>query len=445
LAENTGPSRAVQRIPLPEGTLPVGAGLLIAGVASYAFFIVGKGALGDEAFKPLASLWFATFALAPGFFLPLEQEVGRALAGRRALGQGGRPVVKRVITLGAIIAAIVSTAILALSPYLTSELFDGNWVMTVALVVAFVCYAPAHLARGICSGTGRFRSYAIVMGTDGVVRIVCSLLLAIAGVTLVGAYGFVVALAPLVGVTYIASRGSLRTSDGPPADWHEVTQNLGWLLMGSVLAAGLVNAGPLATDLLSDPDQAAEVTQFANAVLLARVPLFLFQAVQAALLPRLARLAAKGDLQEFRNGFKRLMGVVLGVGMLGTVGALTFGPIIFDIVFEPTVDINSRRTLTLLALGSSCYMIALATAQAVIALHGHSLVAAGWAIGMGTFVVVTAIAGDDLFLRVELGLLAGSSAAMITFALALRSRLRSEARADAGSIMEAFADRPVEG
>ena len=42
-------------------------------------------------------------------------------------------------------------------------------------------------------------------------------------------------------------------------------------------------------------------------MLLARIPLFMFQAVQAALLPRLSRLAAKGELDEFRAGLKRLL------------------------------------------------------------------------------------------------------------------------------------------
>ena len=65
---------APRRVPLPEGTLPVGFALLIAGVATYAFFKVGTSALGgEEEFAPIAALWFATFALAPGFFLPLEQ------------------------------------------------------------------------------------------------------------------------------------------------------------------------------------------------------------------------------------------------------------------------------------------------------------------------------------------------------------------------------------
>lgn len=83
------------RIPLPEGTVPVAIGLVISGVASYAFFKVGQQALGKEDFKPIVALWFTTFALVPGFFMPVEQEVGRALAHRRALNQGGRPVVQK--------------------------------------------------------------------------------------------------------------------------------------------------------------------------------------------------------------------------------------------------------------------------------------------------------------------------------------------------------------
>ena len=82
------------RTPLPEGTLPVGAALLIGGIATYAFFKIGTWAVGGaDEFNPISSLWFATFALAPGFFLPLEQEIGRALSHRRPIGEGGRPVV----------------------------------------------------------------------------------------------------------------------------------------------------------------------------------------------------------------------------------------------------------------------------------------------------------------------------------------------------------------
>jgi len=430
------------RVPLPEGTISVGIGLLIAGVASYAFFKVGTWALGsDAAFAPVSALWFATFALAPGFFLPLEQELGRALAHRRALGQGGRPVVRKVATLGAVLASIVGLVIIFASPVITRAYFDGDWVMVIALLVAFAAYAPAHIARGISSGNGRFHSYAVVMGADGVVRIALCVMLAVVGVKTAGPFGFAVALAPLPGVLYVWSRRQLRTEAGPDAEWNEVTPNLGWLLLGSVFAASLVNAGPVAVNLLADTSQADLVTAFAYGVLLARVPLFLFQAVQAALLPRLSRLAARNELDEFRSGLKRLMMLVLAVGVVGVVGAFLLGPPVIERVYGADL---SRQTLTMLALGSATYMLALAIAQAVIALKGHALVSMGWAVGMATFLVVTWLSSDDLYFRVELGLVSSSMTALAFFAFALRSRLRSGVVPTHGSLLEAMTDMPLE-
>ena len=386
-AEPASPSR-----PFPEGTLPVGIALLIAGVATYAFFKVGKSALGgDEEFKPISALWFATFSLAPGFFLPLEQELGRALAHRRATGEGGRPVVRRVVLLGAMLAGVVLLALAILSPVITEHYFDGDWVMMGALAVAFVAYAPAHLARGICSGTGRFRDYAIIMGSDGVVRILLCIMLAAIGVTAAGPYGLAVGLAPLFAVGLVTVRGRLKTQPGPESTWNEVTPNLGWLLIGSVFGAALLNAGVVAATLLADEEEAELVTHFGFGVLLARIPLFLFQAVQAALLPRLSRLAARNELDEFRSGLRALMMIVIGVGVVGTAGAFILGPFVIEMFYDAEL---SGRTLAMLALSSACYMVALATAQAVIALQGHALVALGWAIGICTFVLTTWLAGD---------------------------------------------------
>ena len=427
---------------VPEGTLPVGAGLLIAGIASYAFFKVGQQALGQEDFKPIVALWFATFALAPGFFMPIEQEVGRALAHRRALGQGGRPVIRKVVPLAAIFAAVVSTLVLAGSPWLTKDFFEHYWVVTVALLVAFAAYAPTHLARGICSGSGRFTDYGIVMGMDGATRIIGCIVLWLVGIKVVGAYAMVVAVAPLLGVAIVWSRGALRTDDGPPASWSEITPNLGWLLGGSVLAAALVNAAPIGVDILANSSQAEMVTRFGNGVILARVPLFLFQAIQAALLPRLARLAAHGDLTEFRAAFRRLLVAVIGIGVLGVGGSAILGPKVLEVVYEGGLD---RRTLTLLALGSALYMLALGTSQAVIALHGHKWVTLGWAVAMATFVAVTWLSSNDLYLRVELGAVMSSAAALVVFAMALRVRMASGDRPDEDSLFEALSERPFEG
>lgn len=436
------PVAARSRTPLPEGTIPVGIALLIAGFATYAFFKVGVASVGgDEEFEPITSLWFTTFALAPGFFLPLEQELSRALAHRRAIGQGTRPVVRKIVLLGAGLTTLVVVVIAAASQILANSLFDGNEFMVLALVLAFSAYAPAHLARGICSGSGRFREYGIILASDGVVRIVLCVALAVIGVTAAGVYGLAVAISPLFAVGYVYVSGGLHTNDGPPASWGEVTPNLGWLLLGSVFAASLLNAGPIAASLLADDDQAAQVTQFSYGVLLARIPLFLFQAVQAALLPRLSQLAARGELNEFRSGLKKLMYIVLVVGVVSTSGALLLGPWMIEIVYGASL---TGRTLALLALSSACYMVALATAQAVIALKGHAFVASGWGIGVATFVLATYWGGEDVFRRVEIGLLASSIAAMTSFAIVLRYKLQSGATPDQGSIMDAITDMPFE-
>ncbi|MEI2422149.1 hypothetical protein V6O07_17855, partial [Arthrospira platensis SPKY2] len=92
------------------------------------------------------------------------------------------------------------------------------------------------MARGVCSGTGRFREYGIIIASDGVIRIVLTLVLAAIGISAVGPYAFAVGLAPIFAVGYLAARGSLRTQPGPPAEWSEVTSNLGWLLGGTIFA-----------------------------------------------------------------------------------------------------------------------------------------------------------------------------------------------------------------
>lgn len=434
------PSR--RSLPLPEGTIPVGIGLVVTGAASYAFFKVGQQALGKEMFKPVMTLWFVAFTLVPGFFIPVEQELGRALAHRRALREGGRPVVRRVVPLAAGLAGVLIVAIAAASPWLTEHMFDGHGIVTLSLVAAILAYAVAHVCKGIASGSARFPAYGAILGLDSAVRIAACVVLWLAGVTHVGAYALALALSPLAAIAWVWARGQMRTEDGPSIELRDVTPNLSWLLLGSIMSAALVNAGPLGVDVLASSSEAAKVTAFGNGVILARIPLFMFQAIQAALLPRLARLAAQGDLREFRLGFNRLMVVVGGIAALGVVGSYAVGPFVLDVVYGGGLD---RRTLGLLALSSGMFMLAQSCAQAVIALSGHRLVALGWLAGAVTFVAVTAVASRDLYLRVELGLVASCGLAFVLLLLAMRSRINAGAIPSAESMIDGVFDNPLEG
>jgi O-antigen/teichoic acid export membrane protein len=435
------PTPQASKIALPEGTVTVGIGLFIAGISAYIFFKIGQQALGQDGFKPIVAMWFIAFALAPGFFLPIEQEVSRAIAHRRALGQGGLPVIKRIAPLAIIILLTLVVVIAVFSSSISANMFEGYGMVTFCLVLTLVSYAPMHLARGICSGTGRFGAYGIIIGADGAVRVIGCAVLWLAGVTHVGPYAFMIGFSPIVGVIAVGLAGKLRVDDGPEATWSEVTPNLGWLLMGSLFAAALVNAGPITVDILGNSEPAEVVTRFGNAVIFARIPLFLFQAVQAALLPRLAKLAAQRNLSEFSRGFRQLMILVCGVGVVGTIGAFLAGPQLLDLVYQGGID---RRTMTLLALASAMYMVGLATAQAVIALRGHAIVALGWFASFSGFVLIAWLSSNDLYLRVEMALVGSSLIAIVIFGAALRKLMASDAIFDPESILDAFAERPLD-
>lgn len=427
--------------PLPEGTVAVAAGLAISGVAAYVFLGVANRAIGDDPYAALAQLWFLNFVLAPGFFLPIEQEMGRALAHRRALGQGGLPVVRRAAALGLGLIVILLLVMAAASPLIVDQVLHDSWPLFVALMLSVTGWALTYIVRGALSGSGEFRRFGLLLGADGVLRVVMCVALAAAGVDAPGAYGLTVAMPPFLAIVLSIRGKRSMLQPGPEASWAELTPNLGWLLAGSVLAASLVNAGPLATNLLAEESDKELVASFANGVLISRVPLFMFQAVQSALLPRLAQLAAQREIAEFRDGFRRLMLVVVVVGTAGTVGAFALGPFALETAFDSDL---SRRTLTLLALAASLYMGAVATAQALIALHGHAKVAIGWGIAMATFVVVTLVAGSDLLLRVEIGLVAGSAVGLAAFWLMLQRSLADGDVPDAGSLFEAIHDLPLE-
>jgi len=423
-----------KRSTIPEGTLSIGIGLLVAGVTIYIFFKIGQQALGQEKFKPLVSLWFVMFAIAPGFFLPIEQELSRAVAHRRALNQGVGPVVKKVALLCVVTVVFLLALILLLSPMINDNLFEGNVIITVSLAIAIVTYGALYFTKGLSSGLGKFSAYGFIVGADGAIRVLACTALLLLGVTQLSAYSLIIVITPIIGVMIVLLAGQLKTESGPPATWSEITENLVWLLGGSIFAAALVNAGPLTVDILGDSQDAIRVTQFGNAVLLTRVPLFLFQAVQAALLPRLTRLAARGDLVEFKIGFRRLVVLVIGVGVFGTIGAFLFGPFFLDLVYGGGID---RRTLTLLALASAIYMMALAIAQAVIALRGHRLVALGWLLSFLSYVICAWKVSQDLFLRVEVALVVSSTVALVSFALSLKALLKSGATVDIESVTTA--------
>ena len=406
--------------PLPVGTFSVAVGLLANGIGAYAFLSLAGRGLGPDAFAPLSVLWALSFFAAPGLFLPLEQEVSRAVASRRAREVGAAPVVRHAAIIGAGLLGGVVLLTVASLPISFDALFDEQAMLVAGFLLTLVGYAVAHPVRGLLSGNGRFVDYSIYFGVEGGLRVVAAGLLFLVGAGTAGPYGIALGVVPLLAVAASLVRPRRLVEPGPPSRAGEVTASLGALLAASLLTAGLMNAGPIAVELLATESESAAAGRFLAGLVIARVPLFLFQAVQASLLPRLAHLAGGRQWTEFRHALRRLLLVVGGIGAVATLVAWSIGPFVVTTLFGEEYELSSRD-LALLALSSAGFMVAVTLGQSLIALSSQAHLALAWAAGVLAFVLVTAL-GDDLYLRVELGLVIGTTVVSGVLALLLAAR-----------------------
>jgi O-antigen/teichoic acid export membrane protein len=135
---------------------------------------------------------------------------------------------------------------------------------------------------------------------------------------------------------------------------------------------------------------------------------------------------------------------VIGIGVLGVVGGATLGPFVGKILFGSKFHLGNLD-LALLAAGSGLFILALTLAQALIALLGHRRAMTAWLVGIVTFAVVTALAGSSLFLRVEIGSIAGAAAAAAVMGLHLLRQLRGDVSGESlAALVEQIEHEPLE-
>jgi len=254
--------------------------------------------------------------------------------------------------------------------------------------------------------------------------------LAVLHVTSVGPYGLALVVASYIAfaVAVFGQRGLLLP--GAPASWAEVTSTLWFLLIGSVFVQFLLSIGTAAVKLivyvqhLTSQNSAAGA--FLNSRVIAYIPIFLFQALQAAMLPRLAALSAANRYAEFRALVRQLLLIVGAVGVVTLAGFAGLGPAVTGRLFK-----GSLGSLDFALLSASCtgFMIGQVFGQSLIALQAYRRVAAGWTAGATVFVLVTWLM-QPLFLRVEVGLLLASITAVTVNATLLVPLLRSRHTVD---------------
>lgn len=438
---------AKRRNPLPTGTLVVGAGLLVSGLSAYGFLALAARSLTKAEVAPLSSTWALVFLLGPGLFLPLEQEVSRALAARKVQGLGGAPVVRQAATVGVGMGLAAIVLLIATARLTVDRLFDHQLLLLVGVALGLAGALGGHLTRGTMSGTGHFKGYGVYLGADGLIRFLGCLVCVLVGFETAGWFGIAVGAAGIIAVPVALLVDRPRLEPGPEAPLDEIKETLRFLLLASLAAWSIMNVGPVLVNWFATDAEKDLAGQFMQGLVVARIPLFLFQAIQAALLPKLSGLASAGRISDFRQGLKRLLLVVACLAVAGVIGGTLIGPFAVKVMAGSDYEL-SHRTMGMLAAGSGFYMLALAIAQALIALKGHRRQAFGWVAGLITLLATARFSSDDLYFRVELGLLAGSVVAFLVMGALLVKRVRDagpgELDIESGDFIDALHDIAVE-
>ncbi len=411
---------------------------MVNGIATYAFLVVARRALGDAAYGGLAVLWGLVYILGPGLFQPLEQEIARATANRASRNEGSAPVLRQATRIGLVQLLLVEVAVAAAWPLGLDGLLDHKISLLVALMLSLACFMGAECVRGVLSGRHEFSRYRSYFAAEGSSRLLLAGALAIIGIEAVGAYATAIAVA--FAVAAVVAVGSLRpfVNPGPPAPLGEVTPALGWLLIASLSEAFLLNVGPVAMEIIGKDLGEEAPGVFLNGLIISRVPLFFFQAVRAALLPNLARLAGDDDLNGFRNLQLRLVAAVMGVAGLAVLVMAFVGPWLVNFLFGDEIG---SLDMALLSASGGGLMVFLSLSLGLVALDHTRLAVIGYVVGVAMFPIALTFANEP-FLRVEVALVTAVTAGAVVTAALLRYEYEVHARA--GRLPESDADGSTE-
>jgi O-antigen/teichoic acid export membrane protein len=414
----SGLGRLVQA--LPRGTVTVGAGLGVLGLASYVHLAAAGHVLDDADMSSLSVLWSIVFAVGLGLFVPVEQEMARLVAAGRSTGPGARVVLARGAAFAGGAFGLLLAAIVLLRRPIADRLFAGDVGLVWALAGALGALAVAHTTRGVFAGRGRFGWYGVQLGIDGGLRILLALAFFAGRLDSTVWFSLILTLAPVASVllTLPAVVEEARSA-GPPASWRAFARGLGLLTVSSLAAQLLVNVAVVNARIL-DPEDVAIAAALLSATVLVRIPLFVFASLQASLLPSLSQAVADGDEAGFRRQLTRGLAAVTVLGGAGAVVAVPAGPWLSVLLFDAP-DVLGAADFAWLALGTLAYLWAMVLGQGVLARGHHHQQTSAWVVGLVVLAAVTLLPGS-VALRVELGYAAGSAATAALLAYWLTRR-----------------------
>jgi O-antigen/teichoic acid export membrane protein len=414
-----------------DGAVLLSGATVASGVLAYAYHVLAARVLGPESYGLVAVLWAALFLLVVVLFRPLEQTTSRALADRLARGQEVRSVLRAMLRIYLVLALAIGVVGALGWGLIGDRLFLGDSFYTGSLVVGLAAYGVAYVARGVFAGAGWFNGYALLLVSDGAVRVVVVvplLLVAsrdLAAAAMVAAAAGSVLLPVLVGRRVLGPLVAKGVSSGEGSPFH-VGAAVAFAWPAAVIAVAdqvLVNGGPLLVMLGGGANVGKIAGLVFAATMLVRIPVFVFQGLATSMLPNLTRLHATAEGARFRRAVWRAAAGLAGVAAVIVVTAATIGPAALQAVYGSEYT-SGRLELALLGVGVGCYLATSTFSQALLALDCGRVAALGWMASAVVFLGVYAVVPGEALFRVSTAFAVGTAAAVPLLGLALTRRGR---------------------
>jgi O-antigen/teichoic acid export membrane protein len=410
-----------------DGAVLLSGATVASGILAYAYHVLAARVLGPEAYGLVAVLWAALFLLVVVLFRPLEQTTSRALADRLARGQEVRSVLRAMLRLYLVLALAIGVAGALGWGLIGDRLFLGDSFYTGALVVGLAAYGVAYVARGVFAGAGWFNGYALLLVSDGAVRVAVVVPLLVVASRDLAAAAMVAAAAGSVVLPVLVGRRVLGplVARGQGSPFH-VGAAVAFAWPAAVIAIAdqvLVNGGPLLVMLGGGANVGKIAGLVFAATMLVRIPVFVFQGLATSMLPNLTRLHATAERARFRRAVWRAAGGLAGVAAVIVVTAAAIGPAALQAVYGSEYTAG-RLELALLGVGVGCYLATSTFSQALLALDCGRIAALGWIASAVVFLGVYAVVPGEALFRVSTAFAVGTAAAVPLLGLALTRRGR---------------------
>lgn len=365
---------------------------MVAGLLSYAFFVIATRSLGAAAAAPVSVLWSYWAIAAALLTFAVQHWTIRTVTHDGHEGTVARSLPR--IAAAAVVLAVITGALAYLARY---PLF-GTGDVAFPLLVGAVTIGAVFLGllRGALASRKRYLATGISFVTEMVCRVLAAATVALAGGGAV-AFGVALAVGPLANLVWWRALRFTSHDAGAGVVRNPLALAAG-IAGGSLIAQVVLTSAPVLLAAMGDAP--AEVTALFVALAVWRAPYMVFLGMATTLTSMLTNFVKRrqfGRLAQVHWGTAAF--VLCGVLLAGLIGATIFGPMLrlafgSDIRL-PVWAMVATGAGTVVAVGNLVLLLTLLaygrSGRTTVAWVGALVVTAGWLVAAPLGVLDTVV------------------------------------------------------